>query len=248
MQLRLKNQNDVRVFSIVFTIIALSGNVVLQYVMLPPDFFVRIIFSSAIITVMLLTPLSYFIGLKLRDVNDLTVQLEHAVNHDNLTGTCTRLSFYHRLAHMGDVPLALIVADIDHFKRINDKYGHQAGDSALKQFASTLLRNCREEDVIARFGGEEFIILLRDVELTDGVTAAQRLCDRVREKSFAANGEQLRITASFGVAEVTSISEIDAAIHNADLAAFRAKRDGRDCVRQYNPDLDIGEHAQAAAE
>lgn len=248
MQIRLKSQNDVRVFSILVTVIALSGNVVLQYVMLPPDFFTRVVFSNAVITVMLLTPLSYFIGSKLRDVNDLTVQLEHAVNHDNLTGACTRLNFYQRLARMGNVPLVLIVADIDHFKQINDEHGHQAGDSALKQFADTLLRNCRETDVIARFGGEEFIILLHDIELEAGVAVAQRLCDRVRAKTFVVNGEQLHLTASFGVTEVTSIRDIDCAIHNADLAAFRAKRDGRDLVRQYDPRLDTGGAAQQAAE
>ncbi|WP_299843042.1 GGDEF domain-containing protein [uncultured Roseovarius sp.] len=225
----------------------MAGNYVLQYLMLPADVFERVLFSSEIITVMLAAPLSYYIGTKLLDVNDLTVQLEHAVNHDNLTGTCTRLSFYHRLAQMEDVQLVTIVTDIDHFKQVNDKYGHQAGDSVLKQFANTLLRNCREEDVVARFGGEEFIVLLQDVSLEDGVLAAQRLCDRVREKKFMANGQRLHITASFGVAEVETVSEVDDAIHKADLAAFRAKRNGRDKVYSYDPELDSdAPHSQAA--
>lgn len=247
MQLKIKNRNDVRVFSVAISVIAMAGNYVLQYLMLPPEFFEKILFSSEIITVMLAAPMSYYIGTKLLDVHDLTVQLEHAVNHDDLTGTCTRLSFYHRLAQMEEVPLVAIVTDIDHFKQVNDKHGHQAGDSVLKQFANTLLRNCREEDVVARFGGEEFIILLYDVTLEDGIVAAQRLCDRVREKKFLANRERLSITASFGVADVMSASKIDDAIHRADLAAFRAKRNGRDRVYSYDPKLDSNApHSQAA--
>ncbi len=238
MQLRLKNRNDVRYFSIAITGVAVAGSFLLQRLILPQEVLHSVLFAGELITIMLTLPLSYFIGSKLLDVNDLTVQLEHAVNHDNLTGTCTRLSFYHRLARMSETPLMMIVTDIDHFKHVNDKYGHKAGDIALKQFASTLLRNCREEDVIARFGGEEFLILLRDTTPEEGLLAAQRLCDRVREKRFVAEGRQLRITASFGVAEVTSISEIDDAIHRADLAAFRAKRDGRDRVCVYDPELD----------
>lgn len=84
--------------------------------------------------------------------------------------------------------------------------------------------------------------------LEDGVIAAQRLCDRVREKKFVANGERLGITASFGVAEVASVSEIDDAIHKADLAAFRAKRNGRDRVYSYDPEQDSDAPHQQAAE
>ncbi len=238
MQLRLKNQNEVRLFSAAITVTALSFSILLQFFMLPAAILDQVLFTSSVITIMVMTPITYFVGLKIQDVSDLTVQLEHAVNHDTLTGTCTRLSFYRRLSEMDDLPLVIIAADIDHFKKINDKYGHKAGDGALKQFANTLSRNSREEDVIARFGGEEFVVLLQGMSLEDGVVTAQRLCDQVRKKVFIAEGQQMRLTASFGVAEASSISEVDYAIHQADLAAYRAKRDGRDRVYTYNPELD----------
>ena len=248
MEFRIQSQNDVRLFAVVITLIVLVASTALQYLMLPQEMFATVAVAGAIQVVMLAAPISYFIGTKIRDVNDLALQLEHAVNHDNLTGACTRLNFYHRVSRMDAVPMVMIAADIDHFKKINDTFGHQAGDSVLKQFTNTLVMNCREEDIIARFGGEEFVLLMPDASVEKGVNVAQRLCDRVRSKNFVAEGNQLKITASFGVAKVTSLNHIDDAIHRADLAAYRAKRQGRDQVCEYDPELDSDRRSQHAAE
>ena len=184
MQLRLETKSDVRKFAVSITMIALSGCAMLQYLMLPADVYDRVLFRGLAISVILALPISYIVGLRLMDVHRLTSELEHAVHHDTLTGLCNRISFYHRLDGLEDMPLVMIAVDVDHFKKINDEFGHQAGDHVLKQFAVTLLRNCREDDVVARFGGEEFVILLRDTTLEEGVLAAERLCCRVREKAF----------------------------------------------------------------
>ena len=134
--------------------------------------------------------------------------------------------------------MVLIVADIDHFKKVNDRHGHIAGDVALKQFANTLIRNTREDDIVSRFGGEEFVILLRGVSLQEALASAQRLCERVRSKPVFANGEEFFVTASFGVAELRSVAQIEEVFQRADLAVYRAKREGRDRVCVYDPSID----------
>ncbi|WP_306115161.1 MULTISPECIES: GGDEF domain-containing protein [unclassified Roseovarius] len=225
-------------FSLVITSVVIFGNLVLLSLMLPMEIVREILVEGCCIAAMLSAPISYFVGLKLLDINVLAEKLEHAVNHDNLTGACTRASFYQRLERIEDQDLVVIVADIDHFKQVNDRYGHKVGDVALRQFTGTLVRNCREDDVVARFGGEEFIILLNGVREDEGVATAQRLCDCVRAKKIYADGHELKITASFGVAAMTSVSQVEEAFQKADLAAYRAKREGRDQVCLYDPEKD----------
>ncbi len=247
MQLRLKTKSDVRKFAVAITVIALAGFLILDLIFLPVELRQKVTFYNIIITIILAMPISFFVGSKLMEVHLLTAQLENAVNFDTLTGLCTRASFYERLSQMENVPLVMIIADIDHFKGINDTYGHQAGDNVLKQFANTLRRYCREDDVIARFGGEEFIILLRVKTIEDGQLAAQRLCDVIRERIFLVDERQVQITASFGVSHVDSIREIEETIYRADLAAYRAKKEGRDRVCVYDPELDTAQVLSRAA-
>jgi len=97
--------------------------------------------------------------------------------------------------------------------------------------ATTLIRNCRREDVVARFGGEEFLVLLPGTGLGDGARVARRLCDRLREKKVLIDGDHVTVTASFGVAKLDGPDAIDAAIARADKALYEAKNAGRDRVR-----------------
>jgi diguanylate cyclase (GGDEF)-like protein len=248
MQINLKNINDVRLFTIAISAISLISNACLQYIFLPFDIYLQVIFSSSLISLMISMPIAYFVGQRMYDIHELTVRLEYAVNNDKLTGACTRISFYQRLERIKGLPIALIFADVDHFKGVNDKYGHKAGDEALKVFARTLMENCRKDDIVARFGGEEFVILLNRSDIGDAIAAAHRICSKVRGQLIKVDGDEIQITASFGVAEVTSIDQIDKALHWADLATFRAKREGRDQVCVYDPVHDIDMAVIGAAE
>ncbi len=248
MQINLRSINDVRLFTISISVIALISNACLQYSILPFDLYRQVIFSGSLISLMISMPIAYFVGLRMFDIHQLTMRLEYAVNNDKLTGACTRISFYQRLERLNSLPIALIFADVDHFKGINDKYGHKAGDEALKMFARTLMENCRKDDIVARFGGEEFVILLNRSDIKDAITAAQRICSKVRGQLIKVDSDEIQITASFGVAEVTSIDQIDMALHRADLATFRAKREGRDQVCVYDPVFDIDMAVIGAAE
>lgn len=123
----------------------------------------------------------------------------------------------------------LIITDIDRFKKVNDIYGHQAGDEALKLFAEVLRENARESDIVARYGGEEFVVLCRNCSLQDALKQAERMRMVLQSRPLAClKGTSL--TASFGVTEVLPSDTCEVVIQRADEALFRAKESGRNRV------------------
>ena len=128
-------------------------------------------------------------------------------------------------------PLALIVADLDDFKSVNDRHGHPTGDEVLREFAATLRESVRESDLAARWGGEEFVVVLPGTDLAGGVKLAERVREALERRPIVApNGEQLSVTASFGVAAFDGEARAAGLLAEADTALYRAKRDGKDRV------------------
>ena len=124
-------------------------------------------------------------------------------------------------------PLSLIMMDVDHFKLVNDTYGHPVGDEVLKSVAQLMTASNRSEDVVARFGGEEFVILLDMCDLS----AAKSKAENLRQSLEDLHPSGLSVTASFGVAELDDADvNFEAFIRHADEAAYRAKEGGRNCV------------------
>lgn len=196
--------------------------------MLPPDILAQSLLPDTATALLISAPLSWVIGQRLRDAHDRSTQLEHALDYDLLTGVHTRASFYKRVAACRPAACAVILVDIDHFKGFNDDHGHFAGDQALRQFAAILTSNCRRDDIVARFGGEEFVVLLREADIEAGRMVAERLALRVRQSAIFCGAQTLHLTASFGVAALTPGDEMDKALREADEALYRAKHGGRD--------------------
>jgi diguanylate cyclase (GGDEF)-like protein/PAS domain S-box-containing protein/putative nucleotidyltransferase with HDIG domain len=144
---------------------------------------------------------------------ELNRRLPLFVNHSQASGKCG----------------SVLICDIDFFKRINDTFGHPAGDDALRIFASVLQKEARETDIIARYGGEEFVILCDDCDLASAVDIAEAIRLRLQRTPISALKGK-RITASFGVAEILPTDEAEAALDRADRALLRAKQTGRDRV------------------
>jgi len=169
-------------------------------------------------------------------------RLELASTTDALTTLFNRGHFESRLdvefkrAIRHKRELSAIICDIDHFKSVNDTYGHKVGDDCLRN-VSLIFKNkiTRSGDLIARFGGEEFIILLVDTPLNDAISIAQSLCDAIRHTSLHSNHQQIGITASFGVSSLTqsSIDSAETLIHHADIALYQSKNNGRDQVSAW---------------
>ena len=160
---------------------------------------------------------------------------------DALTGINNRRFFDQRLseevsrAQRSGSPLSCLFIDLDHFKRVNDQHGHQAGDAVLKQVSKLLSDRLRQTDVLARYGGEEFIILLADTVQEDATLIAEQIRDRVAKALFAIPpGKSLHVTLSIGVATMAvpgSIKDGRQLIALADQAVYAAKLSGRNRVK-----------------
>ncbi len=145
-----------------------------------------------------------------------------------------RLDSELKFAVRHETSLSLLLLDIDHFKKINDTHGHLAGDAVLANFAQVLGRAVRNEDVVARFGGEEFAIILRAIGIEPAFQMAERLRKLVEQTSAMSSAGPLKATVSIGVAGFPSspVKLPDQLVEAADKALYRAKGEGRNCVRR----------------
>ena len=168
--------------------------------------------------------------------NDLKLKLKIANTkalRDSLTGLPNRLAYQERLEtelarwKRYHAPLSLIIWDIDHFKRINDTFGHKAGDKVLSLIAKQLSANCRETDFISRFGGEEFVMLLPDTGKEPALKLANQLRSFVEQMGFNSNGTEITITISCGITEFVENDTHETAFDRADQALYQAKQQGR---------------------
>lgn len=173
----------------------------------------------------------------LRDISqrkELDGELQSAAHTDVLTGLANRRAFSKAMmSQIADVERRQTTAfcalfDIDHFKSVNDRYGHEAGDRALQAFAKIASETVRQSDTVARVGGEEFAIILSGA----GVDAALLVCDRLRERAAIlriplADGQSISFTVSAGVAPIEAGASEAAILRDADAALYRAKSAGR---------------------
>ncbi len=161
-------------------------------------------------------------------INDIT-KYEEKIQKDPLTGVYNRNILEKILKENINKQICMIFADIDHFKKINDTYGHQFGDTVLQTFAQILKNSLRKNDIIVRYGGEEFLIYIQNVE---SIKNAQKIAEQLRKvvENFDFNGK--KITASFGVCckYISSKESFEELIKNADKALYKAKNNGRNRV------------------
>ncbi|MBV0934439.1 GGDEF domain-containing protein [Marinobacterium weihaiense] len=152
---------------------------------------------------------------------------------DPLTGLPNRLDYERHLQAEMDrweryqAPFSMAVGDIDFFKRINDQLGHLAGDRVLRLVAKVLRHNLRSTDFIARFGGEEFVILFPSTSMDAAVQATEKLRQAIESSPFNFKGERVEVTLSFGIAEVRGSDDLESLFTRADQALYRAKELGR---------------------
>ncbi|PLR97699.1 diguanylate cyclase [Bacillus sp. T33-2] len=165
---------------------------------------------------------------------------------DYLTGLCNVRTFnncinsLHMKAAESNDPLSLLVLDIDHFKKINDTYGHPAGDKVLKHISQLLLLLCRSVDVVSRNGGEEFSVIMPASDEHSARAVAERLRQAVEQTDFRINGDtHLKITISIGYATANKDNPltVNELIRQADQALYSAKQKGRNCVIGHHMDL-----------
>ena len=165
-------------------------------------------------------------------------QIRQLATHDDLTGLLNRRAMLDRMqleqrrSLRSGSPLLIAQLDIDHFKVVNDTHGHAAGDLVLQSFADTVRRNVRDTDVLARWGGEEFVLLLCDTPASDAVTLMERLRQAVQamQVPVAQGGQPITVTVSIGLARHTPADPLAGTLERADQALYAAKAGGRNRV------------------
>lgn len=165
-------------------------------------------------------------------------QIRQLATHDDLTGLLNRRAMLDRMqleqrrSLRSGSPLLIAQLDIDHFKAVNDTHGHAAGDLVLQSFADTVRRNVRDTDVLARWGGEEFVLLLCDTPAADAVALMERLRQAVQAMQVpgAQGGQPITVTVSIGLARHTPADPLAGTLERADQALYAAKAGGRNRV------------------
>ncbi len=176
--------------------------------------------------------------LELREANH---RLEEVSRTDSLTGLLNRRGFLEKgeaeieRSRRSRKPFSVVMVDADHFKRINDLHGHAAGDLALQWIGELLRRSLRAQDLVARWGGEEFVLLLPETDTHGATLVAESIRRKVAEDPPAGGGLDLRLTLSLGVAEHRPERGLEATLAHADAALYRAKAEGRDRVVAHRP-------------
>ena len=173
-------------------------------------------------------------------------RMRHHAEHDGLTGLWNHRVIVERLGEemirslRNGTPLSVILADVDHFKKVNDTFGHLAGDLVLKEIGAVLMRTLRPYDCVGRYGGEEFLLILPNCGMESALVRGEQLRAAVQSARIRDGEALLQVTASFGVASVLpSHDEAEAVIRAVDAALYRAKSCGRNCVIQAEMDTSV---------
>lgn len=158
--------------------------------------------------------------------------IERMAHVDELTQLPNRRAAMAELKRLveAEQPAALVLLDVDYFKQVNDSHGHHAGDAVLRGVAERMLACLRQEDLLARFGGEEFVVILPDTEPADAASLAQRLCDTLAAQALPVEGGSLLVTASFGVTPHRHGEALHGWLARADAAMYQSKHAGRNRV------------------
>lgn len=161
----------------------------------------------------------------------LSAELEYKARHDTLTGALNRGAVFELAkAHLKIGPMSLIMLDIDHFKRINDTFGHPTGDAVIQELIDRLHTALNKQGDIGRVGGEEFTILLPNMPLDESSLLAEKLRLKIASQPFSCMATPNPVTASFGISWSPSKTDFEDAYSRADAALYRAKQQGRNQV------------------
>lgn len=209
--------------------------------------FQRGIWVAIALPILLAGPLFFFLTTKLRELSRLNHRLNDAVSYDHLTQVLNRGAFIHSVKDAirllgrdgrGGGPHSLyIVADIDHFKHVNDKFGHPVGDAALQHVATIMRDAVRNHDYIGRLGGEEFGILLTHVKFEDAHYIADRIRRTISNNNFVYEGQFIDLTISLGGVVFQGEADYSALYKAADAHLYTAKEEGRNqsVIAHYRP-------------
>lgn len=223
----IRTRRGVAVAAAVTTLVATVVAEVLALIAYPLSSGSTAYISTPIITCLTAFPISYFCWSIMRQNSLLAEELKRLVNRDRLTDAATRDFFFSRMAEVPEAHGVSLMVDIDHFKRVNDTYGHLTGDRVIAEVARVLRETVRKSDIVCRFGGEEFVIFLEARDGDEGFAAAERMRQSVADRRVMVGDTPLSVTVSIGGARKQPRDDITQTIMVADAALYRAKSLGR---------------------
>lgn len=201
-----------------------------------PPSFRRSLMVASFAPLLVSGPIGGVIVHLLRQVEEARQRAQQLAWNDELTGLLNRRRFTEvgerelRLAQRQRTELALVLLDVDNFKHINDRHGHSGGDAVLQAMGRVLPASLRSTDVAARWGGEEFVLLLPGASGESALQVTERVRQAVAQQAIVSGGQVLRWTVSVGVADASEGEAFDALVRRADLAMYRAKSEGKNRV------------------
>lgn len=225
----LKKKYHLMAFSIGMALVACVLAVAMAWLLSKPQDFQNSLGATIIISLTLGFGMSFVTGRKTREVQRLTAQMRRLVNQDTVTGTLSRRRFL-EVADQDRFEGVLVMVDIDHFKSVNDRFGHWVGDEALRHVANALTSAAGKRGLVSRYGGDEFILAWPRLSREDALPLVEKLRDSLKKMGFVAEGREVPLTVSFGIAETHSAEPMEAALRRADRALYAAKSAGRDRV------------------
>ncbi|MCF6243750.1 MAG: GGDEF domain-containing protein [Sulfurovum sp.] len=170
----------------------------------------------------------------LRKMKKIQSDLEFFLKRDPLTGLYNRRGYHDSIDDISGKHGVMLMCDIDHFKKINDTYGHDAGDFVIQEVAQCIRENVRREDVAIRWGGEEFLIFLSNTNIKNGYLVAEKLRESIERLTlFYKEGITIRVTLSMGISLISNEVPLEEAIRNADNAMYVSKASGRNQISKY---------------
>ncbi len=223
--MRIKTWRGAVVFCLGVTAVAMVMGHAISWYMLPTELFWQIFNLHNAIVLVVAPPIALWGGFQIRDRTFAMDRLQYMVDHDSLTRLFTR----NRVIELATKSGQVLIIDIDHFKRINDCFGHLTGDRAIVEAAQIVRENVRQTDLVGRFGGEEFIVFLTGADPAKGCQIAEKLRAAIATARLC-EGQIGKLTFSLGLASHLPGHDIVVAIRQADDALYAAKAAGRNRV------------------
>jgi diguanylate cyclase (GGDEF)-like protein len=228
-----KGLMDIGVFLMIIVLMFFYPNTPLLDASYTTAFKVQVLLSF-ILLVFLSALYEYSKAKSMKKMKKVQSDLEFFLRRDPLTGLYNRRGYHDSMDQINDKHGVMLMCDIDHFKRINDTYGHDAGDFVIQEVAQCIRENVRKEDVAIRWGGEEFLIFLANTNINNGYIVAEKLRESVERLTLYYKEDiTIKVTLSMGISSISNKIPLEEAIKNADNAMYVSKKSGRNQISRY---------------